>query len=130
MNDTPHFLRLARALALGAAAVASVVACTNNSATDSTTPATTTTTASAGNEQPPPVEADASTAVASAEPTATPSNGEPCAQVGEHRVGDNPSSPARLSCTCHAEDGGAAQWNCAEMPMRIMGPAAPPELAA
>lgn len=133
MNEAPHFLRLARALALGAAAVATA-ACTSASTTENgtanTTSASSTTATSAGDEQPAAQPDAGATVVANTEPAASPSDGAPCAQVGEHRFADNPTGASRVSCTCHTADGGAAQWSCAEMPMRIMGPAAPPELAA
>lgn len=123
MNNLPHFARFVRALAVGAAVgAATIAACTNTAAPEGTN-GTTTTNGSSGNESTSSAT-DAGASADAAAPTAS-LDGTPCPTVGERRPDPRDSNSL---CACGGSEG-SSSWQCAQMPIPIAGPAAPPELA-
>ncbi|MBL8682063.1 MAG: hypothetical protein JNK05_23045 [Myxococcales bacterium] len=125
MNHLPHFARFVRALAVGAAVgVATVAACTNTAASEGTN-GTTTTNGSSGNESTSSATDAGASASADAEAPTASLDGTPCPTVGERRPDPRDSNSL---CACGGSEG-SSSWQCAQMPIPIAGPAAPPELA-
>jgi hypothetical protein len=128
-----HFVRFARALALGATATLVVASgCESSAQTQASNAATTATESSSGNVS----AADAGgTSPATETPTtqtAPPSGaiaqGAACATVAQRD--ERYEGPMVHVCVCSATDAGGPQWQCQTQPARIMGPLPPPELAA
>jgi hypothetical protein len=130
-----HFVRFARALALGATTTLLVASgCESSAQTQPATPSTTPAESSSGSAGAADAGAGATSPPAetpttqTAPPSGAIAQGAACATVAQR---DERYEPGAVRvCVCSATDAGSAQWQCQTQPARVMGPLPPPELAA
>jgi hypothetical protein len=132
-NADAHFVRFARALALGATATLAVASgCESSAQTQPSTPSTAPAESSSGSVGAADAGATSPAIETAATQTAPTSGaiaqGAACATVAQRD--ERYEGPMVHVCVCSATDAGGPQWQCQTQPARVMGPLPPPELAA